>query len=303
MRKYIAEFIGTFVLTFMACGVASFTGGYQGFLGVVGIALIFGLTVTAMAYSIGNISGCHINPAVSLGIFVSGKMSLIDFCGYVVAQLLGGVAAGFAMLGLSKTFNQDIITQYSDYGYDLVSLGTNGYGEASPFLEVNMWGALLIEIILTFVFVLTVIGVTAKEEYKKIAGIVIGLALTTVHLFGIPFTGTSVNPARSFGPALVKGITGDVTALGQVWVFIAGPCIGALIAAITYMLLTGQKFERIAATNKEEIYEEIEEMDEEVQEFQEADLKLSDTTETKDAHVSQEAKPASQDHEERKDNV
>ena len=170
MRKYIAEFIGTFLLTFIACGVASFTGGYQGFLGVVGIALIFGLTVTAMAYSIGNISGCHINPAVSLGIFISGKMSLIDFCGYIVAQLLGGIAAGFAMFGLSKTFNQEIIEQYGSYGYDLLSFGTNGYGEASPFLEVNMWGALIIEIILTFVFVITVIGVTSKEAYSKVAG-------------------------------------------------------------------------------------------------------------------------------------
>lgn len=249
MRKYIAEFIGTFLLTFIACGVASFTGGYQGFLGVVGIALIFGLTVTAMAYSIGNISGCHINPAVSLGFFISGKMSLIDLCGYVVSQLLGGIAAGFAMLGLSKTFNQEIIEQYGSYGYDLLSFGTNGYGEASPFLEVNMWGALIIEIILTFVFVITVIGVTSKEAYSKVAGVVIGLALTTVHLFGIPFTGTSVNPARSFGPAIAKGITGDVTALGQVWVFIAGPCIGAIIAAVTYMFLTASK--AVATENKE----------------------------------------------------
>ena len=241
MRKYIAEFIGTFLLTFIACGAASFTGGYQGFLGVVGIALLFGLTVTALVYSIGTISGCHINPAVSLGVFISGKMSLIDLCGYVVAQLLGGIAAGFAMLGLSKTFNQEIIEQYKSYGYDLLSFGTNGYGEASPFLEVNMWGALFIEIILTFIFVITVIGVTSKETYNKVAGVVIGLSLTCVHLFGIPFTGTSVNPARSFGPAIVKGITGDVTALGQVWVFIAGPCIGAILAAVTYMLFTTQK--------------------------------------------------------------
>ncbi len=253
MRKYIAEFIGTFLLTFIACGVASFTGGYQGFLGVVGIALIFGLTVTAMAYSIGNISGGHINPAVSLGVFISGKMSLIDLCGYVVAQLLGGIVAGFAMLGLSKTFNQEIIEQYGSYGYDLLSFGTNGYGEASPFLEVNMWGALIIEIILTFVFVITVIGVTSKEAYSKVAGVVIGLALTTVHLFGIPFTGTSVNPARSFGPAIAKGITGDVTALGQVWVFIAGPCIGAIIAAVTYMFLTASK---TVTTENKEIFQE-----------------------------------------------
>ena len=116
MRKYFAEFIGTFLLTFLACGVASFTAGYQGFLGVVGISLIFGFIVAVLCYSIGNISGCHINPAVSLGMLISKRMSIVDFMGYVIAQLLGGVAAGFAMLGISKTFSEDIISQYSSYG-------------------------------------------------------------------------------------------------------------------------------------------------------------------------------------------
>ena len=162
MRKYFAEFIGTFLLTFLACGVASFTAGYQGFLGVVGISLIFGFIVAVLCYSIGNISGCHINPAVSLGMLISKRMSIVDFMGYVIAQLLGGVAAGFAMLGISKTFSEDIISQYSSYGYNLLSFGTNGYGDASAFLQVNVWGALIIEFILTFVFVITVIGVTSK---------------------------------------------------------------------------------------------------------------------------------------------
>ena len=135
MRKYFAEFIGTFLLTFLACGVASFTAGYQGFLGVVGISLIFGFIVAVLCYSIGNISGCHINPAVSLGMLISKRMSIVDFMGYVIAQLLGGVAAGFAMLGISKTFSEDIISQYSSYGYNLLSFGTNGYGDASAFLH------------------------------------------------------------------------------------------------------------------------------------------------------------------------
>ena len=241
MRKYFAEFIGTFLLTFLACGVASFTAGYQGFLGVVGISLIFGFIVAVLCYSIGNISGCHINPAVSLGMLISKRMSIVDFMGYVIAQLLGGVAAGFAMLGISKTFSEDIISQYSSYGYNLLSFGTNGYGDASAFLQVNVWGALIIEFILTFVFVITVIGVTSKPEYKSVSGIVIGLSLAAVHLFGIPFTGTGVNPARSFGPALARAVNGDIQALSQVWVFIGAPLAGAVVAALVYKLLSYEK--------------------------------------------------------------
>lgn len=242
MRKYFAEFIGTFVLTFMACGAASFTAGYQGLLGVVGIALIFGLVVTAMAYSIGNISGCHINPAVSFGMLLSGRMNIVDFMGYVVAQILGGLAAGLAMFGLTKTFDLEVIAQYKLYGFDLTGLGTNGFGEQGGFLKVNVWGAIAIEVILTFVFVITVLGVTAKKEYNSVAGLVIGLALAAVHLFGVPFTGTSVNPARSFGPAFIKAVCdGDSTALSQVWVFILAPLVGAALAAMVYMLLAGEK--------------------------------------------------------------
>ncbi len=242
MKKYFAEFIGTFVLTFMACGAASFTAGYQGLLGVVGISLIFGLVVTAMAYSIGNISGCHINPAVSFGMLLSGRMSIVDFMGYVVGQILGGLAAGLAMFGLTKTFNSDVIAQYKLYGFDLTGLGTNGFGEQGGFLKVNMWGAIAIEVILTFVFVITVLGVTAKKEYNSVAGLVIGLALAAVHLFGVPFTGTSVNPARSFGPAFIKAVCdGESTALSQVWVFILAPLVGAALAAIVYMLLASGK--------------------------------------------------------------
>lgn len=242
MRKYFAEFIGTFVLTFMACGAASFTAGYQGLLGVVGISLIFGLVVTAMAYSIGNISGCHINPAVSFGMLLSGRMNIVDFMGYVVAQILGGLAAGLAMFGLTKTFDPDVIAQYKLYGFDLTGLGTNGFGEQGGFLKVNVWGAITIEVILTFVFVITVLGVTAKKKYDSVAGLVIGLALAAVHLFGVPFTGTSVNPARSFGPAFIKAVCdGESTALSQVWVFILAPLVGAALAAMVYMLLSSEK--------------------------------------------------------------
>lgn len=259
MRKYLAEFVGTFVLTFMACGAASFTGGYSGLLGVVGIALIFGFVVTAMAYSIGNVSGCHINPAVSLGMLVSGRMGIVDFMGYVVAQMLGGIAAAFALLGISKSFDTTVLQQYKSYGYDLVNLGTNGYAEQSGFLQINMWGALLVEIILTFVFVITVLGVTAKEQYKNVAGVVIGIALTAVHLFGIPLTGTSVNPARSFGPALVRAVSGDATALSQVWVFIVGPLAGGLLAAAIYVLLTFQKKPEVKSVQIiDETVEEVE---------------------------------------------
>ena len=172
---------------------------------------------------------------------ISKRMSIVDFMGYVIAQLLGGVAAGFAMLGISKTFSEDIISQYSSYGYNLLSFGTNGYGDASAFLQVNVWGALIIEFILTFVFVITVIGVTSKPEYKSVSGIVIGLSLAAVHLFGIPFTGTGVNPARSFGPALARAVNGDIQALSQVWVFIVAPLAGAVVAALVYKLLSYEK--------------------------------------------------------------
>ncbi len=264
MKKYLAEFIGTFVLTFVACGAASFTAGIQGYLGVVGIALIFGLTVVAMAYSIGNISGCHINPAVSFGMLLMGRMSLMDFMGYVIAQFMGGIAAGAAMLGITKSFNAEIIAQYKMYyGVDITSLGTNGFGQQGGILQINVWGAVIIEVILTFVFVITVIGVTSKAEYSKIAGIVIGLALTCVHLFGIPFTGTSVNPARSFGPALMKAVfDGDATALSQVWVFILAPLVGAALAALVYMVLSSEskKSPKVAKlTSDNEAYEENEE--------------------------------------------
>ena len=206
MKKLVCEFIGTLMLVLLACGVAVATN-----VSYVGTALAFGLVIVAMAYSIGNVSGCHINPAVSVGMALAGRMSWKECLKYVIAQVLGAIA-GAAILGV-------ILRSFS-------TLGANSYNGTT----VTVWIALLIEIILTFVFVLTILGVTDKKENGHATGIVIGLTLTLVHLFGLPFTGTSVNPARSIGPALLQG--GE--ALCQVWVFIVAPLIGAALAAFFY---------------------------------------------------------------------
>lgn len=206
MKKLFCEFTGTMMLVLLACGVAVATN-----VSYVGTALAFGLVIVAMAYSIGNVSGCHINPAVSLGMTVAGRMTWKECLKYVIAQVLGAIA-GSALLGV-------ILRSYE-------TLGANSYNGTT----VTVWIALLIEIILTFVFVLTILGVTDKKENGHATGIIIGLTLTLVHLFGLPFTGTSVNPARSIGPALLQG--GE--ALSQVWVFIVAPLVGGALAALFY---------------------------------------------------------------------
>ena len=154
MKKYLAEFLGTFILTFMVCGAVSFTGGYAGYLGVVGIALTAGFTVAVLLYVFGTVSGAHCNPAVSAGMLIAGRLSVVDFMGYVVSQGFGALAAAFALYGLSKSFDAQVISQYQSYGYDLVGLGTNGYADTSAFLKINVWGAFVTELLLTFVFVL-----------------------------------------------------------------------------------------------------------------------------------------------------
>lgn len=206
MKKLVCEFVGTMMLVLLACGVAVATEVHY-----LGTALAFGLVVIAMSYAIGNVSGCHINPAVSLGMALSKRMSWKDFFEYVIAQLLGAIA-GAAILGV-------ILQSYT-------SLGANTFNGTGT----TVWIALLVEIILTFVFVLTVLNVTDKKENGHATGIIIGLTLTLVHLFGIPFTGTSVNPARSFGPALLQG----GLAINQLWVFIVAPLIGAMLASLFY---------------------------------------------------------------------
>jgi len=224
MKKYVAEFIGTCVLTLFGCGAAAITGGIEGVLGILGIAFAFGLAVVAMAFAIGDISGCHINPAVSFGVFLAGGMSLTDFLGYIAAQFLGGVA------GAGLLYIVEITTEALDVSSD--GLGANGFGEFS-YTGVNLGGALLTEVILTFVFVLVVLAVVSKAENGLIGGLIIGLTLTFVHIFGIPLTGTSVNPARSLGPAIFSGLAHLI----QVWVFIVGPMVGAALAALVFRIL------------------------------------------------------------------
>ncbi len=229
IKKYIAEFIGTAVLVVGGCGTAVAINTVSASNGIslptagtiVAIALAFGLSIVAMAYSIGNVSGCHINPAVSFGVLINGGMSVADFVGYVVAQLLGATAGA---AGLWLTFGSN------------KALGANGFNEASA-LGIGMKGAFVVEVILTFIFVLTILGVTSKVENSSVAGVVIALTLVFVHLIGIPFTGTSVNPARSFGPAILSG----GKALEQLWVFIAAPLVGAAIAAVVHRFILNSK--------------------------------------------------------------
>lgn len=241
MKKYVAEFIGTFVLVLFACGTAAVVGCEKGdpSASYLITALAFGLVIVAMAYSIGNISGCHINPAVSIAMLVSGRMKLGEFIGYVISQFAGATAGAAVLLVLNGR--------------------EDGLGANSLF-DDNIWKSLLIEVILTFVFVIAILGVTSKLENGAVAGIVIGLSLTLVHLFGIYFTGTSVNPARSFGPAILLG--GE--ALAQLWVFIVAPLVGGVLAAIVYKFLTTEK------TKKEKVAPVVEETVEETPAIEEA---------------------------------
>lgn len=222
MKKYLAEFFGTLVLVLFGCGTAVVCGGFTGgtgagFLGVVAIALAFGLSIVAAAYAIGHVSGCHVNPAVSLAVFINGGLSAKDLIGYVVAQILGALA-GSGLLALIVSCSET-----------LSGAGANGYGALSG-VGLNLGGAIVVEIILTFVFIMTILGVTSSEKTSHMAGLVIGLTLTFVHIIGIPLTGTSVNPARSISAAIFAG--GE--ALGQLWVFIVAPLVGAALAAVVF---------------------------------------------------------------------
>ena len=213
MKKYIAEMVGTFVLTFLGCGTAMFLGCDTP-AGVVGTAIAFGLAVVAMAYTIGEISGCHINPAITLGVVLSGRMSWKDACGYWIGQIIGGIIAGACLLLFTKVVAAPDLTG---------GLGTNGVANAG-----GVWGACLVEVVATFIFVLVVLGATdSKVGAGKPAGLAIGLCLILIHLVCINLTGTSVNPARSIGPAIFAG--GE--ALKNVWVFICAPLLGGALAA------------------------------------------------------------------------
>lgn len=220
MKKYIAEFIGTLTLVLFGCGIAVVSGG-----NLVATALAFGLAIVASAYVIGDISGCHVNPAVSFAMLINKKISLQDFIGYVASQ----VAGAFAGIGILY-----LILSSSDIG--TAALGANGYGSLSA-ANISLFGAIVTEIILTFIFIYTILGVTSDDKKSNVAGIVIGLTLAFVHLLGIYLTGTSVNPARSLAPAVIQG--GD--ALCQVWVFILAPLAGSALAAIVFKYLNKTK--------------------------------------------------------------
>ena len=226
MKKLIAEFIGTAVLVTLGCGTAMLVGcdASQG-SGYLLTALAFGLVIVGMAYCVGNISGCHINPAVSLGVLMSGGMKAKEFVGYVIAQCLGALAgAGI----LAAIFGLGGVTDKTG------GFGSNGLGSINGSIAVG----LLVEVVLTFIFVLTILGVTSKKAgHGSFGGLIIGLTLTLVHILGIGLTGTSVNPARSLGPAMVAAMNGNTDPIACVWVFIVGPFVGAALAAVVYKYL------------------------------------------------------------------
>ena len=226
MKKFIAELIGTCVLVTLGCGTAMLVGcnAVMGG-GYILTALAFGLSIVAMAYSIGNISGCHVNPAVSLAFLIKGELSIKDFCSYVVDQILGALAGAGLLAFIFNTGK--LVDMTGGYG----SNGVSGVGD-------NYATAIVVEIILTFIFVIAILGVTSKKAgHGNVAGLVIGLTLTLVHILGIGLTGTSVNPARSLGPAIVAAIDGNSDPISCIWVFICGPLIGAALAALVYKLL------------------------------------------------------------------
>ena len=241
IKKYVAECIGTMVLVIFGCGTAMLTGPGSSGAAYIATALAFGLTIVAMAYSVGNISGCHINPAVSFGVFISGGMSLKDFIGYIIAQFTGALtgtgilAMIWGMGGITdQTGKPDTVL-----GIKTGTLGLNGFGaNTMDGVGGNHFAGFFVEIILTAIFVFAILGVTSKKaKHGSFGGIVIGLTLTVVHLFGIGLTGTSVNPARSFGPAFCAMCGGNFKPIAALWAFLLGPMIGAALAAIGYKFL------------------------------------------------------------------
>lgn len=218
-KRYGAEFLGTLVLVFFGVGSA-IAGRVEG--GVVVVALAFGFVLLALAYTLGPVSGCHVNPAVTLGALVTGRTSVMDAVAYWIAQFAGATLGAFLLW---------ILTRWGDVVDQTGALGTNGYGD-----HINLGGAMILETVLTFLLVFVVLVVTSRAETAGFAGIAIGIALATCHLVGIPLTGTGVNPARSFGPAIFEG----GTALSQLWVFIVFPLLGGALAALALPLAVGE---------------------------------------------------------------
>ncbi|MGP0030992.1 MAG: aquaporin [Acidimicrobiales bacterium] len=241
-RKLGAEFLGTGILVFIAVGVATESFGFKlhglSFsAGVVATALAFGLVLIGLVYAIGPISGCHVNPAVTLGFLGAGRMKIGEAAAYMVAQVAGAIGGAYLLYA--------VFLQVPFYHKQIQGLGADGYGAASHLL-LSQTGAFLTEAILTFVFVSVVLFATHKAAIQGLAGVAIGMALVVVHLIGIPLTGTSVNPARSIGPALVVG----GTALSQLWLFIVAPLVGAIIAAVVHLLLADRAAEESAVEVK-----------------------------------------------------
>ncbi len=293
VKKWISEFVGTMLLVIFGCGTAVAFNTYVS--AVAGIALpwsliviacAFGLVLTALVYTIGKVSGAHVNPAVSIACLIDGRMSVVECIEYVILQVLGGIAGAAVLLLIFGSGS---------------SLGANGYDTLSalqtvaPTIQVTAGMAFGIEVILTFVFVLVVLATTKKENCN--AGIVIGLTLTLVHIMGIPFTGTSVNPARSIGPALLTG--GD--AVSQLWVFILAPLVGGILAALFYKFVISDEtptphYSRATVEDDddevevEEVEDENESEDDEVEEVKKPRAKKSTTKTTKSTKTTKTTK-------------
>ena len=246
-KKCLAEFIGTFVLVFFACGTAALTGN------VVATSLAFGLVIVAMAYSIGRISGCHINPAVSIAFLVEKKISVKEFFAYIISQILGGIIGALVLFGILKMT-----------AYNFTGMGAT-IGDASNYVPGDfkvgpIFAAIIAEIILTCVFVFVILHVTDEKSEKSnglMAGLIIGLTLTLVHLVGIGITGTSVNPARSLATAITSAIFFESTeALKQVFIFIIAPLVGGCLAALLHMFLVKDTKEEVKEVKEAEVVEE-----------------------------------------------
>lgn len=222
VKKYFAEMIGTFVLVFMGCGSAVLAGKND--IGYLGISFAFGLSLVAMFYAIGGISGCHINPAVSISMLASGKMKLKDTIAYVIMQCIGAIIGAVVLYGIA--------VGNPLYNIAINGLGQNGYDAASPG-HFSMTSGFIAEVVLTFIFLLVIYGSTSSKAPSGFAGIAIGLSLVLIHIVGIPVTGVSVNPARSLGPAIIVG----GVALSQLWLFWVAPIIGGLLAALVWRSL------------------------------------------------------------------
>lgn len=268
IKKFISEFVGTMLLVIFGCGTAVAANQYVTSIFGVGlpfnmllIALAFGLILTALVYTIGHVSGCHVNPAVSVACLIDGRINLIECIYYIVAQILGAITGAAALAWI--------------FGSN-ASLGANGFDTLSALKTITtLQVALVIEVILTFVFVLVVLATTKKQNCNS--GIVIGLTLALVHIMGLPFTGTSVNPARSIGPALLSG----GVALEQLWVFIVAPLIGGILAALFYKFVIAEEEKCVAvASVEEELILEDEDDEEEVEEAEEKEEPKKTTKKT-----------------------